>query len=156
VDEASARRFLDELARDPACLRQLWHFAEERFSPPYQFRRDEEVLDRVARSLVGALGTRLVRRLRVPRFVHYVPPCVEEPRRAQPASVAAWLEIVLLDEDGMPVPDVHYRVVRKDGSKVASGTLNAEGSARVDDLRSGVQYEIVFETIDKDLWTRER
>lgn len=48
----------------------------------------------------------------------------------------AWIEVQLLDAGGEPVADADYRI-RLPSSKVAKGTLDAEGKARVEEIREG-------------------
>jgi hypothetical protein len=47
-----------------------------------------------------------------------------------------WVEIEHLDPDGKPVPNQKYTILLPDGSK-KSGTLDANGHARVDDIPPG-------------------
>jgi hypothetical protein len=48
----------------------------------------------------------------------------------------AWIEVQLLDSSGEPVADADYRI-RLPSSKVAKGALDAEGKARVEEIRGG-------------------
>ena len=48
----------------------------------------------------------------------------------------SWVGIVLLDQDGTPVPNRKYRIVKPDGSTF-DGTLDSNGAAMVRDLDPG-------------------
>jgi hypothetical protein len=54
---------------------------------------------------------------------------------AAPAS-KSWIGLVLLDEDGTPVPNRPYRVIQPDGTQV-DGTLDSNGSAIVNGIVPG-------------------
>ncbi len=63
-----------------------------------------------------------------------------------------WIEIVLKDEDGNPVPGEPYRITLPDGS-VSEGTLDQNGFARVDGIDPGT-CEVTFPNLDKDTWDK--
>jgi type VI secretion system secreted protein VgrG len=64
-----------------------------------------------------------------------------------------WIEIELVDEAGNPVPGERYEVKLPDG-RVAKGTLNAEGFARVAGFDQAGNCEITFPDLDKDAWEK--
>ncbi len=61
-----------------------------------------------------------------------------------------WVEIVLVDSDGKPVPSEPFRVTVPDGT-VAEGTLDEKGYARVDGIDPGT-CQVTFPALDKDYW----
>jgi type VI secretion system secreted protein VgrG len=62
-----------------------------------------------------------------------------------------WIEIQLVGEDGKPVPGHPYRITLPDGSTVAQGTLDGNGSARVENIDPG-NCKVTFPNLDKDAW----
>lgn len=62
----------------------------------------------------------------------------------------SWIEIELVDEEDQPVPGEKYRITLPDG-KVAEGTLDEKGFARVDAIVPGT-CQITFPNLDKDAW----
>jgi type VI secretion system secreted protein VgrG len=62
----------------------------------------------------------------------------------------AWVEVVLVDDNGKPVAGAAYRVTLPDGS-IASGSLDEKGFARIDGIDPG-QVKITFPDYDKDAW----
>ncbi len=62
----------------------------------------------------------------------------------------AWIEIILVDLDGKPVPNVRYRVTLPDG-KVEEGRLNQYGQAGYYKIESG-ECKVTFPDLDKDAW----
>jgi hypothetical protein len=61
-----------------------------------------------------------------------------------------WVAIQLVGEDGKPMPGVHYRILLADGS-AREGSLDGEGSARVDDIDPGTCM-VTFPGLDQDAW----
>ena len=64
----------------------------------------------------------------------------------------SWVEIELVDEDGKPVPGERYRVETPDG-KVAEGTLDEKGFARINRVKPG-NCKVTFPKLDKDAWEK--
>ena len=62
-----------------------------------------------------------------------------------------WIEIVLVDEAGKPVPGEPYQITLPDGSTIADGTLDDKGFARVDHIDPGT-CKVTFPNLDKDAW----
>ena len=61
-----------------------------------------------------------------------------------------WIEILLVDLDGKPVPNVRYRVTLPDGT-VQEGRLNQYGQAGYYKIESG-ECKVTFPDLDKDAW----
>ncbi|MBL4631329.1 MAG: hypothetical protein JKY14_09290 [Paraglaciecola sp.] len=64
----------------------------------------------------------------------------------------SWIEIELLDEDDAPVPGKKYEIELPDG-KVAKGTLDGDGFARVDGIKPG-QCKVCFPDLDTEVWDK--
>jgi type VI secretion system secreted protein VgrG len=62
----------------------------------------------------------------------------------------SWIEIELVGEDDKPIAGEAYEITLPDGS-VASGTLDAEGVARVEGFEPGT-CKVCFPSLDKDAW----
>jgi type VI secretion system secreted protein VgrG len=63
----------------------------------------------------------------------------------------AWIEIVLVDEVGKPVPGESYAITLPDGQTVATGTLDDKGFARVEGFDPG-SCQVTFPELDQDAW----
>ena len=63
-----------------------------------------------------------------------------------------WIEIKLADEAGKPVPGEAYQVILPDGATAASGTLDENGFARVDDIDDAGSCKVIFPNRDKQSW----
>jgi hypothetical protein len=64
----------------------------------------------------------------------------------------SWIEIELVDEDNKPVPGEPYKITTSD-NKVAEGTLDNKGFARVDGIEPG-SCKVTFPKLDKDAWEK--
>ena len=62
----------------------------------------------------------------------------------------AWIEIILVDAEGEPVPNVRYRITPPNGEPV-EGRLNEHGQAGVYQIEPG-NCKITFPDLDKDAW----
>ena len=62
----------------------------------------------------------------------------------------AWIEIILVDMEGKPVPGVKYRITPPGGSPV-EGRLNEHGQAGIYHIEAG-NCKITFPDLDKDAW----
>lgn len=62
----------------------------------------------------------------------------------------AWIEIILVDMEGKPVPGVKYRITPPGGSPV-EGRLNEHGQAGLYQIEPG-NCKITFPDLDKDAW----
>jgi type VI secretion system secreted protein VgrG len=61
-----------------------------------------------------------------------------------------WIEIKLVNKDGLPVPGEKYQVKLPDGT-VAEGTLDSKGHARIDGVDPG-SCEVTFPDMDETVW----
>ncbi len=66
----------------------------------------------------------------------------------------SWIEIELKDEEGNPVPGEKYLVTLPDGQKIASGTLDSKGYAKVSNIDPG-NCKITFPDMDGRSWKKE-
>lgn len=62
----------------------------------------------------------------------------------------AWIEIILVDMEGKPVPGVRYRITPPGGQPV-EGRLNEHGQAGLYTIEPG-NCKITFPDLDKDAW----
>lgn len=62
----------------------------------------------------------------------------------------AWIEIVLLDDAGVPIGGMAYRIVSPDGVE-HTGRLDGDGFARVGNIPPG-DCQISFPTLDRTVW----
>ena len=65
-------------------------------------------------------------------------------------ATKTWIEIVLIDDDGNPVPGVKYKMKLPDSS-IQEGNLDNEGKSRVDAILPG-QCMVSFPEIHGDEW----
>jgi hypothetical protein len=63
-----------------------------------------------------------------------------------------WIEIELVGEDDSPIPGEPYRVTLPDG-KVAAGTLDEKGYAKVAGFESG-ECKVTFPDRDTEAWEK--
>lgn len=61
-----------------------------------------------------------------------------------------WIEIILVDMEGNPVPNARYRITAPDG-KVQEGRLNVHGQAGFYQIEPG-NCKITFPDLDQDAW----
>jgi hypothetical protein len=61
-----------------------------------------------------------------------------------------WIEIVLVDMEGKPVPNVRYRITPPGGAPV-EGRLNEHGQAGLYQIESG-SCKITFPDLDSEAW----
>lgn len=71
--------------------------------------------------------------------------------KAEKAQKKSWIEIELVDKEGKPVPGEAYRVTLPDGEKVAEGTVDEKGFARVDGIEPGT-CKVTFPRLEKQAW----
>lgn len=62
-----------------------------------------------------------------------------------------WLEIQLIGEDEQPIQWMAYKIVLPDGDEVM-GYLDADGLARVDNIKQPGVCKVSFPELDKDAW----
>lgn len=75
---------------------------------------------------------------------------LQPPDDPEEARKLVWIEIELVGEDDKPIPGERYRVTAPDG-RVAEGSLNGDGFARVNNLEPGT-CKITFPDLDQDAW----
>lgn len=75
-----------------------------------------------------------------------------EPGPAPAARATDWVEIVLVGEDGSPVPDERYVVTLPDGEE-RTGRLDAQGRARIEGIGKG-ECQVTLPRLDRDAWER--
>lgn len=68
----------------------------------------------------------------------------------KPKQKKAWIEIILVDAEGKPMPGVRYRVTPPGGEAV-EGTLNEHGQAGLYQIEPG-NCKITFPDLDKEAW----
>jgi len=64
----------------------------------------------------------------------------------------SWIEIELVDEEKNPVAGEKYEIELPDG-KIAKGTLDNKGYARVEGFESG-NCKVSFPKLDKEAWSK--
>ena len=62
-----------------------------------------------------------------------------------------WIEIILVDMDGKPVPGVRYKITPPGGMPPQEGRLNEHGQAGYYKIEAG-NCKITFPDLDKDAW----
>ena len=68
----------------------------------------------------------------------------------KPKEKKAWIEIILVDNEGKPMPGVKYRITPPSGQPV-EGRLNEHGQAGLYQIEPG-NCKITFPDLDKDAW----
>ena len=68
----------------------------------------------------------------------------------KPKEKKVWVEIILVDMEGQPVPGVKYRITPPGGAPV-EGTLNQYGQAGLYQIDPG-SCKITFPDLDKEAW----
>jgi hypothetical protein len=68
----------------------------------------------------------------------------------KPAEKKAWIEIILVDNEGKPMPGVKYRITPPSGKPV-EGRLNEHGQAGLYQIDPG-NCKITFPDLDKETW----
>lgn len=63
----------------------------------------------------------------------------------------AWIEIELLDESGAGVAGEPYEIILPDGGRIARGTLDENGRARVEGIDPGA-CKVTFPRLDTEAW----
>jgi type VI secretion system secreted protein VgrG len=77
-------------------------------------------------------------------------PVHKPPKEEDRKKKTGWIEIELVDENGMPAAGQGYRVTLPDGS-VATGTLDPDGFARVEGFEPG-NCKVTFPELDQRDW----
>ncbi len=94
------------------------------------------------------------------RRVVWLGEAVSQGKAVTPSSMAAeiarkrevhWIEIELVDEEGVGIPGQPYSIVTPD-DKHFEGVTDKDGCARVDDLVVGGQCMVSFPALDRGAW----
>jgi len=73
------------------------------------------------------------------------------PEKPKPEKKKSWIEIMLVDMDGKPMPGVRYRITPPGGGEPSEGTLNKFGQAGYYEIEPGT-CKITFPDLDADAW----
>lgn len=84
-------------------------------------------------------------------LVAHVQLCKAAGEAGDKLRLRSWIAIQLLGEDDSPIPNEKYAVLLPGGT-VVTGTLDAEGLAKVENIPSGM-CSVSFPDLDKDAWT---
>lgn len=68
----------------------------------------------------------------------------------KPKEKKAWIEIILVDMKGKPIPNVRYKITPPGGAP-QEGRLNEHGQAGLYNIEPG-ECKITFPDLDKDSW----
>lgn len=151
ADRALARRFLAE-GDNRATIRAF--LAEDPLVGAVDRLDDEHIAAELARLL--STGRMRLLEDRLPPLFAVDGDAVEDD--APPASTRqaraelTWIEIRLIGEDDLPIPNERYRLSLPDGS-TREGRLDDKGKARVDGIDPG-ECEVTFPTLDEEAWVR--
>jgi hypothetical protein len=72
-------------------------------------------------------------------------------RHEPPKEKKAWIEIILVDAEGKPMPGVRYRITPPGGAEPIEGRLNEHGQAGLYQIEPG-NCKITFPDLDRDAW----
>ena len=113
------------------------------------------VVARGATESAGGPAPELGVHLKTPEKVEAPPP--PKPKRPprvlkEPPPELTFIEIVLVDDDGAPAAGERYEV-RHPSGEIRSGTLDADGKARVEGIPDG-HCEVTFPDLDGRDWRR--
>lgn len=155
-DPAAVRAAIERRLREGGPLaRAALHRSVEVFEPQGRPLSDDELAAAVTRLVIGGL---LVVRPAPARRAPVLPPRAraraEEPAEPAPAAEEIgvhWVEIVLVGEDGEPIPHVAYQLRDPDG-RTHRGRLDERGLARVSGIRSPGECRLTFVGMDEDAW----
>lgn len=78
------------------------------------------------------------------------PPPVISKTEEKPKEKKAWIEIILVEEEGKPMPGVKYRITPP-GGQPKEGRLNEHGQAGVYQIEPGT-CKVTFPDLDQDAW----
>jgi hypothetical protein len=76
--------------------------------------------------------------------------CHEPGQAGDKLRLRSWIEVQLLGEDDSPIPDEAYEI-RLPGGTLLTGTLDENGSMRIDDIPPGT-CQVSFPNLDKEAW----
>ena len=84
-------------------------------------------------------------------LVAHVQLCKAAGEAGDKLRLRSWIAIQLIGEDDQPIPNEKYAVLLPGGT-IVEGTLDAQGTARVENIPSGV-CSVSFPALDKEAWT---
>jgi hypothetical protein len=122
-------------------LRALLHDGEE----PYDRLDDARLIERVAQRIARG-DLILVRELHQWSTPGVVDPVEEREAPEEVVEKLEWIEVLIVDEDDQPLPNVAYKLVLPDGSSRVGKTNNL-GIARYDRIPAG---SCTFELTEMD------
>lgn len=148
---------LRKSARDPLVARSIrLALTDYLGAQGLHLRSNRDVLDEFARLLAtGRVALRPAKMRTLPVAWSAAEPEAEpEPEESAPpppTEELAWLQIVLVDEDDMPVVGEKCEIVGPDGARVGTYTTDSEGTIRLDQIEAGA-YSVSFTKLDQDAW----
>lgn len=77
--------------------------------------------------------------------------CHEPGQAGDKLRLRSWIEVQLVGEDDSPIAGEAYEI-RLPGGTVISGTLDEQGSVKVEGIAPGTCM-VSFPNLDKDAWT---
>jgi hypothetical protein len=139
VPALEAKKIVTAAANQPItpAARDAWHDSREFFT----------------QAVVSANDSALVLLRIVPKRIFRSPTSETALTPSQLARLMTekhWVEICLVDEDGVGVEGVQYSIIAPDNNEY-TGSTDPEGFARVDNIPAG-QCKISFPELDKDTW----
>ena len=78
-------------------------------------------------------------------------PTKTEPQKTEPQKKKTWIEIMLVDREGKPMPGVRYRITPPAGDEPSEGMLNEFGQAGYYQIEPGT-CKVTFPDLDADAW----
>ena len=90
----------------------------------------------------------------IPAEVEVLPepaPVEARPKKLEQSKKKTFVEIMLVDMEGKPVPGVRYRIKLPDKDEPEEGVLNEHGQAGFYQIDPGT-CKISFPDLDKDVW----
>src|SRR5215204_2507181 len=69
----------------------------------------------------------------------------------KPKVKKAWIEIILVDMKGKPIPGVRYKITPPAGGAPKEGKLDEHGQASYYNIEPG-ECKVTFPDLDKDAW----
>lgn len=163
-DRNSARHWLQQFKGNALYMSALRHMLSRESSASSRLDRatDDQIIDQAAQLLgTGQWHVHAPVRTRAntsgPGDAPEKPPAddsgSQKPLQStMPASATklSWIEIRLVDGTGKPVPGAAYEIIMPDGS-IRTGSLNAKGVARYDQIAAG-NCQVRFPELDGKEW----
>lgn len=85
-------------------------------------------------------------------LVAHVQLCKAQGEAGDKLRLRSWIEVQLIGEDEMPIPNEDYEI-ELPGGTVKKGKLDDQGTVRVDGMPPG-RCRVTFPALDKGAWTR--